>query len=136
LYVTGAIVDHTGVDVQGGAWQRARQGRPVHSKYGIGQSFLAIPLYVAGYALAERRGNHALVDGRIANATELTYAATTMGEVATSASVAVLFLICVALGFTPWASALRALALGLLTFAWHYARTFMTEPTSMLTFVL
>ena len=51
---------------------------------------------------------------------------------AAAATVCLLYLTSRGLGFGHFASALSALALGLGTFVWHYSRTFMSEPTSML----
>lgn len=104
-----------------------------YSKYGLGQSLLAIPFYVAGIKLSSLTGIASVADGdRLGQATPLTYSVTLLGMLATALSVALFFLSARLMGFGPRASGFAALGLGLGTFAWYWALTFMTEPVSML----
>jgi hypothetical protein len=133
LYVTSALVDHLGADVPADS-PGAVPGidRRFYSKYGIGQSLTAVPFYLAGRELAGIRGHQIAANGQLLQATELTFAVTTVSVLATATTVGLLFLTCRALGFSTRASFVTAAALGIGTFAWHYSRTFMTEPSSML----
>ncbi|HEV3059047.1 MAG TPA: glycosyltransferase family 39 protein [Vicinamibacterales bacterium] len=137
LYVTNAIVDHMGTDVPSDApgSVHGKDGR-FYSKYGLGQSLAAVPFYLAGHELAELRGHQVTNGGHLLQATELTYAVTMLSVLATAASVALLYLTCRLMGFSTGSAVLTAIALGLGTFAWHYSRTFMTEPTNMLALLL
>ena len=132
LYVTSALADHRGTDIPADApgAVRGADGRS-YSKYGIGQSLTAVPFYVAGRALARANGHPTAAAGHILQGTEVTMMVTMVGVLASALSVALLFATCRTLGFSAAASFLTALALGIGTFAWHYSRTFMTEPTSM-----
>ena len=137
LQVTSSIVDRSQIDVPQttpGSVPGA-DGR-YYSKYGLGQSLLAVPFYVAGMRLSTLAGIPSFDGKHFGQATPLTYVLTMLGVVATAASVALLFLCCLTLGFDRRASALAALALGLGTFAWYWSRTFMTEPPSMLLLLL
>ena len=109
-----------------------------YSKYGIGQSALAIPLYLVGRTLERLspvkpvvRGDEGLVRASIP-----IYVVSLLGVFCTAATVALLFLTCRLLGCAEMASLAAALALGAGTFAWHYARSFMSEPASMLALLL
>jgi 4-amino-4-deoxy-L-arabinose transferase-like glycosyltransferase len=137
LYVTHSIVSHRGVDVPPTApgVVQGRDGR-YYSKYGLGHSLLAVPFYVAGVGIARLGGTPITEAGRLRQATPLTYSVTTLGIASSALSVALLFLTCRALRFDRRASVLTAAALGGGTFVWHYSRTFMTEPTTILTLLL
>ncbi|TAK34034.1 MAG: phospholipid carrier-dependent glycosyltransferase [Chloroflexota bacterium] len=108
-----------------------------YSKYGLGQSLLALPFYYVGsllqsaYPSARVWDNHGFL--RVA---PLIFVLTSLGIVSTAATVCLLYLTSRALSFGHLASVLTALALGAGTFAWHYSRTFMSEPTSMFTALL
>lgn len=132
LQVTRSIVERWDIDVPKatpGAAQGA-DGR-YYSKYGIGQSIIAIPFYIIGRMLPADRP---LVtsDGQFTQAQPSLYMACVVGSLSASAGVAIFFLIARLLRFRVFGSLISALSLGMGTFVWHYARTFMTEPTSML----
>jgi 4-amino-4-deoxy-L-arabinose transferase-like glycosyltransferase len=59
-----------------------------------------------------------------------------LGTFCTVGTVLLLYLSCLQLGFDEYASILAALTFGTCTFAWFYARTFMTEPASTFFLVL
>jgi hypothetical protein len=137
LQVTRSIVDHGDVDVPANTPGSAATPDGRHySKYGIGQSLLAVPFYVVGAELADWSGNSAEDAGVLRQGTALTLSATMLGIVATAASVALFFLCIRALGFGRRAAGLSALGLGLGTFVWYWALTFMSEPTSMLALLI
>lgn len=133
VQVTHAIVDHFGVDVPPDTPGSliGKDGRS-YSKYGLGQSVIGIIPYIVGSRWSATKSNPVVVDHHVLQATGLTYAVTSVGIFATSTCIALMFLTVRALGFSPGSAVLTALALGAGTFAWHYGRTFMTEPTSML----
>jgi hypothetical protein len=109
-----------------------------YSKYGIGQSVLAIPLFLFGRSLEWLSPVKPVVRGDegLARASIPIYVVSLLGALCTAATVALLFLTCRLLGCARMASLAAALALGLGTFAWHYARTFMSEPASTLAVLL
>ena len=99
---------------------------------GSGSLLLAIPFYVAGLRVSSMTGIPSIgPGGQLGQATPLTYTITMLGMLATALSVALFYLCSRVVGFSPRASGIAALGLGLCTFAWYWARTFMSEPTSM-----
>ena len=92
-----------------------------YSKYGIGQSLIAIPLYLAG-----------LILGRVVTFPGihfLTRFSTAMLNPLVSALVCVLvFGFCTRLGFPTRSAFTLTLAYGLGTIAWPYSKTFYSEP--------
>ncbi len=137
LYVTRSIVESGGVSVPASA-PGVVHGADGHyySKYGLGQSLLAIPFYVAGTNIAAFDGTPAVASSGILQGTALTYVVTMLGMLASAASASLFFLSARLLGFGVRASLGAALGLAFGTFAWYWARTFMTEPTSMFMLVL
>jgi dolichyl-phosphate-mannose-protein mannosyltransferase len=103
-----------------------------YSKAGIGQSLIAVPFFAAG-SIARQwwRGDAVVDDAGLVRANAVIYIVSLIGPLATALAVAMLFRTCRATGCSVAASVTAAAALGVCTFAWHYARTFMTEPTSM-----
>jgi glycosyltransferase involved in cell wall biosynthesis len=133
LQVTSSIVERGAIDVPSrtpGSTPGA-DGR-YYSKYGLGQSLLAVPFYVVGTRAAAWTGNRADDAGLFKQATILTYLLTMLGMLATALSVALFYFCARRVGFDQRASAIAALALALGTFVWYWARTFMTEPPTML----
>jgi hypothetical protein len=105
-----------------------------YSKYGLGQSALAVPFYLVGRFVYER--SDAVLRNANPDANPITYCACLLGIVSGAATVVLLYLTCISLGFGQFASAISTIAFGASTFAWFYARTFMTEPTSTFFLVL
>ncbi len=136
--VTEAIVERGEVSVTSPARRgdvaRSAPGRNggSYSKYGIGQSLVAIPFYASAswfesFELPEtsdRFGN--LRHGHQVFATGLTNAATA------GAAVALTFLLALEVGFSPLVALAVALCLGIGTLLPHYASTFLSEPLSAL----
>jgi dolichyl-phosphate-mannose-protein mannosyltransferase len=137
LQVTSSVVNHGRIDVPAGtpASVLGSQGR-FYSKCGLGLSLLAMPFFVAGTRIASWTGNAAADGDRFKQATALTYILTILGMLATALSVAFFFLCLRVMGFGARASSVAALALGLGTFAWYWALTFMTEPPTMLALLI
>jgi hypothetical protein len=104
-----------------------------YARYGLGQSLLAIPLYLLGSLLPPTVRTENVFDPHgFVTATPLAFAVTGVGSLTTAGAVALLYLTCRALGYSQTGSVATAGTLGLATFAWFYARTFMSEPSSML----
>jgi hypothetical protein len=135
LQVTQSIATDASVAVPPGPGARRGIDGRYYSKFGLGQSILGLPFYVIGSFIATRYSDPVL---RSANrdASPITYFACLLGIFSGAGVVVLLFLICIRLGFDELASTICAIGLGLCTFSWFYARTFMTEPTSTLCLVL
>lgn len=138
LSVTQAFIEHRGVDVPPdtpGA-KPGRDGR-FYSKYGIGQSVLALPFLVVGLVLDQLDTQRALVDtpGWLRRGTPV-LVVSLLAILSTAGAVALLYLTCRALELAAFGSLVAALSLGFGTFAWHYSRAFMTEPTGMVSALL
>jgi hypothetical protein len=104
-----------------------------YTRYGLGQSLLGIPFYLLATRLPQTVPTENVFDPHgFVTASPLAFAVTGVGILSTAASVALLYLTCRALDFGQVGSLAAAFALGLGTFAWFYARTFMSEPPSML----
>ena len=104
-----------------------------YAKYGIGQSLVAVPFFLASRPLFDRWGLTETIDdfgnlrtGSAIFGTGLTNAATG------GATVAVTFLLAAEIGLPIVAAFATALALGLGTLLPHYASTFLSEPLSAL----
>ncbi len=138
LQVTQAIVERGDIDIPATTPGAIPSTDGQHySKHGIVPSVLAIPFYVVGRLFERVAPEAAIVDGGgFVRAGPVVYAVSMVGTFSTSGAVALLYLTCRALGFGQLGSVVAALSLGVGTFAWHYARTFMTEPTSMLSILL
>jgi hypothetical protein len=111
---------------------RGSDGR-FYSQYGIAQSLVAIPFYLAAKPVAGflqipvwRSG-----EGFEGTSGEVFFVCLT-SAVATAGACAVLFLLALALGYGGRVALALALLLGLATMAWHYARVFLSEPLAML----
>jgi FtsH-binding integral membrane protein len=134
LRLTQAIVDNHSFAVPEdtpGASQGL--GGQYFTRYGLGQSLIGIPFYLVGSALQIDVPTHDVFDPHgFVLATPLAIAMTLVGTLSTAATVGLLFLAARASGFSAAASVAGAVGLGLGTFAWFYARTFMSEPPSML----
>ncbi len=108
-----------------------------YSKYGLGQSLLGVPFYLIGAFIQDHYSDRMLLaEHANPNANPLTYCVCLLGIISTVGTVVLLYLSCLRLGFDESASIVAALAFGTCTFAWFYARTFMTEPTSTFFFLL
>jgi hypothetical protein len=98
---------------------------PIYSTYGPGQSLAAVPFYVLGWLLALPFPDDA-------------YAWVTRALVGwlnpfvTAATVALIYLVVVWLGYSRRAALGTALLYGLATMAWHYSKTFFAEPLTAL----
>src|SRR5579871_2990612 len=108
-----------------------------YTRYGIGQSLLAIPFYLVGSVLPSSIPTANVYDphGYVV-ADSIAIVVTGLNMLVTSIAVGMTFLTCRDLGFRTSASVAAALALGVGTFAWQSARTFMSKPTSMLSVLL
>lgn len=109
-----------------------------YAKYGLGHSLLALPLYLAGRAVGSAVTAAPVLrcdDGSECASIPILFV-TMLCVLATAGTVALLYATCRSLGYGIGGSAAAALALGLGTFAWHYAKYFMSEPTSMFLLLL
>jgi hypothetical protein len=105
-----------------------------YSKYGIGLPLAALPLYAAGRGL--ERGGFVLpatrdAEGNLRTGTRVLLVCLTDALVG-GATVAVLFLLATAAGFSLGAAAAVAAALGFATVFAHSTTTFLAEPLSAL----
>jgi hypothetical protein len=105
----------------GGAYGAWGADGHYYSKYGIGQSLIAIPLYIGG-----------LILGRVVTSPGihfLTRFSTAMLNPLVSALACVLvFGFCTRLGFPTRSAVTMTLVYGLGTIAWPYSKTFYSEP--------
>src|ERR1700683_4444380 len=128
LAVTRSIATHGSVAVPPGTPRvnMAKDGR-YYSKYGLGESVLAVPFYfVCAYVLDSAKPD----SYPNPSADPITYAVCLVGIFSGVGAVVVLYLSCVELGFGDRASIIAAIAFGACTFEWFYARTFMSEVPS------
>jgi Dolichyl-phosphate-mannose-protein mannosyltransferase len=108
-----------------------------YTRYGLGQSLLALPFFALGSRLPAEAPRVAPYDPHgLVLANPVAFAVTLVGLLSSALSVALVYLTCRALDLEHVGALAAALALGLGTFAWHYGRTFMSEPTSMLAAIL
>ena len=99
-----------------------RPGGPFYSKYGIGQSFAAIPLYVLGLQVA--RLAPAAVHDETATLVTSTYT-----SIVTALTAALLCVLALRLGWTRGTALALATLYGVATPAWPYTTSFFSEPT-------
>lgn len=97
-------------------------GGPFYSKYGIGQSVAAIPLYVAGLAVAH------LVPAAVRNEAA-TFVTSAYTSVITALTSALLCALALRLGWTRMVALSLAVLYGVSTPAWAYTTSFFSEPT-------
>ncbi len=96
---------------------------PVYSSYGPGQSVVALPLYLAGRAVAAAFPS--------VGTAYLTRAAVGwLNPLVTAAVAALVALAALRLGYGPRSAAAAALIYGLATLAWPHSKTFFAEPLS------
>jgi Dolichyl-phosphate-mannose-protein mannosyltransferase len=129
LCVTRSIATMASVAVPSTApgARRGVNGR-YYSKFGLGQSALAVPFYLIG-SFVFKRFNPATHQANPA-ANPIVYSVCMLGILTGAGTVFLLYLTCITLAFRQFASIASAIAFGCCTFAWFYARTLMTEPTS------
>jgi hypothetical protein len=114
------------------------KGERNYAKYGLGQSLVAIPAYVASdlvleplLPLAEQRDNY----GNLRTGTRL-YGTALTDAVLGGATVAVLFLLARHVGYSERTGLVLAGLLAAGTLLAHYAATFLSEPLSGLCLLL
>jgi hypothetical protein len=136
LDVTQSIVQRHSLSVRSVTFPASAIGADGnhYSKYGLGQSLLAIPFYVAG-SLVETvfRAREVTGFGGVLRTSTSIYVVCTLGMLAMAGVDVLLYLCSRTLGFGPVPAFLAALCLGVGTFAWQYSRTFLADTTSMLT---
>ena len=106
-----------------------------YSKYGLGLPLVALPLYAAGHGLEHLGATLPETPdaaGNLRTGTRVLTTALTNAAVG-GATVAALFLLATAAGFSPRASAATAASLGFASVFAHSATTFLAEPLSALT---
>lgn len=105
----------------GGAYGAWGADGHYYSKYGIGQSLIAIPLYLGGLLL-----------GRVVPAPGIhfftRFSTALLNPLASALVCALLFGSCVRFGFPVKSAFTLTLAYGLGTIAWPYSKTFYNEP--------
>lgn len=101
---------------------------PIYSRYGLGQSLLALPLYVAG-RLLPFDGNFYL-NGYVFAPSGSYFSALLLNSGTTLLATVAVFFIVRVLDYSPRVAALAALLYGLTTMAWPYAKTFFSGPTT------
>lgn len=103
-------------------------GELLYARYGLGQSLLALPLYVAG-GLLPFGGTFSLNGYPFAPLGPF-FAALLLNSVATLLAVMGVFCVARALDASPRAAGWAALLYGVTTMAWPYAKTFYSGPTT------
>lgn len=103
--------------------RRGPDGRR-YAPYGIVPSLLALPFFWLGAQAA--------APGTLAFEYTTRLAVSAVNAPVTAATVALLSAWALRLGFTRWIALMLALLYGLATFAWPYARTFLSEPLTAL----
>ena len=135
LNVTESIVDKHSTEVEAADFPASPTGIDGnhYSKYGIGQSLLAIPFYLSGKALRPIVNLNEVTDssGLLRTGTTI-YVVSLLCMLATAAVDVLFYLTARELGYGPTVSFLATLCLGTGTFVWYYSRTFLAESTSML----
>ena len=94
-------------------------GYPVHCKYGITHLILAVPFYLAGQGLSE------ILPAGFDWATIIT---TSMMQFVSAVSCAIIFLICLQLGYPRPVGVFTALIIAFATITWPYSKHYFTEP--------
>lgn len=101
-----------------GAW--GAEGH-YYSKYGIGQSLIAIPLYLAG-----------LILGRVVTSPSIhfltRFSTAMLNPLVSALGCALVFGFCTRFGFPTRSAVTLTLIYGLSTIAWPYSKTFYNEP--------
>ncbi|NNJ12445.1 hypothetical protein EKD04_019145 [Chloroflexales bacterium ZM16-3] len=121
--VTTSLVEHGSFALNAGTGEP-----PIYSSYGPGQSVLAVPLYVAGHAVATAfpPWGEAYITRAIIS---------WFNPLVTAAVAALVCLAALRLGYGARPATAVALIYGLATMAWPHSKTFFTEPlASGLTF--
>lgn len=104
--------------------KRSKINGNYYSKYGIGQSVLVIPLFVAGKIMSP------FLD---VPAEFLTKSMVSLyNSLITSATCLMIYLFCRKLGYELKTTIIISFLYGFSTIAWHYSQTFMSEPTTTL----
>ncbi len=100
----------------------AGPGQPYFSKFGLGQSLAAAPLYVLGSQAARLTPdvNHAEVAALVTSS---------FAAIVTALTAALLCALALRLGWSPGVAIALALLFGLATPAWAYTVSFFSEPT-------
>ena len=96
-----------------------KDGTPIHCKYGLTHLLLAIPFHLAGKAF------YNVIPQGFDWATIFT---TSLMQFVTVGAVAVIFLICLDLGYSRKVSVTTALVVAFGSIAWPYSKYFFTEP--------
>ena len=95
-----------------------------YSKYGVGQSVLAIPFYAAGKIASS--SFHIPVEFLTKFMVSL------YNSLVTGATCLILFIFCGKLNYKTKTAVIISFIYGFSTIAWHYSQTFMSEPTTTL----
>jgi 4-amino-4-deoxy-L-arabinose transferase-like glycosyltransferase len=101
---------------------------PEYSKYGIGQSLIGLPFYWLGSGLAKALP---FMPGGLERGFVTLFILLTNAFVTAGATVALYWLV-QSLGYGRWIAFTVGVMLGGLSMAWHYSRTFLSEPLAML----
>jgi hypothetical protein len=130
LEVTRSLVGHGGFEVPPDLGKLGRGGR-YYSKYGIGQSLAAVPLYLVGVAVGQIAATRGMPPSLVEEA-----AASFLNAFVTAATAVVVFLFAHRLGARTRLAVGCALIYGLGTLAFPYAQSFYSEPLSGLLLLL
>src|SRR6187397_2029715 len=113
LQVTHSLVTRGAVDIPASTPGSVRGPDGLYySKYGLGQSILAIPFYLIGATLAPLTDITDVDGDRISQFSSVTYVVPILGMFATALSVALFFLTARLMGFSTVGSSVAALGLG------------------------
>ena len=127
--ITESIVERRSVALPDNAWgmvgNRDTPDSPLYAQYTPGQPIVAIPLYLAGRALATRFPPEAIDY-------VLRFCVSLLGAFVTAATVALLYRLARALACGGGAALALAATYGLATTAWPHGRTFFAEPLTAL----
>ncbi len=107
---------------------------PIHSKYGLGQSLVGLPFFFVGdvlskalpFMLSEGVGERGLT----------TYITLFTGVIVTALAAVALYWVVRILAYERWVAFGVGSLFGITTMAWHYARTYFSEPLVMLCLIV
>ncbi len=121
--VTRAIIEHGTLAIERGDGDIARNGK-LYSKYGLGQSLLAVPFYAVGRIVQKTLFP---TEPYVAQLGVCFF-----NIVITAMTAALMYLFLMRLGHGPRAAFAAVLLYGTCTMAWPYTQTFFTEPLAAL----
>jgi hypothetical protein len=123
--LTQSLVEKQSAAIDNPAGIRGVDGR-LYSKYGLGQSLAAIPLYLAGRFAAE------FLPLPFASDYVTKFFVSMLSPIATALTCVLLYLFGLKLGYSRKVALWASFVFGVATMAWPYSQTFYAEPLTTL----